>query len=107
MNLPNWKFLAHLLPASRRPEEVLTPEKRLQLFSTVTEHDNCLNAVLSQMQETLATEFHVAISTAHNPEQRLRACEGMRLAYHAMQNIEKERAEAHAWRRERETQRPA
>ena len=96
------KFLQRLLPASRRKVAVLTPEKRLELFSTVTDTDNCLAAVLDSLQETLEGEFQIAISTAHTAEQRLRACEGMRVSYHNLQNIERERGDAKKWREERE-----
>ena len=95
-------FLKRLLPAGRRKAKVLTSVERLELYSTVSDTDNCLRAVLDQLEETLEGEFQVAISTAHTPEQRLRACEGMRVSYHNLQNIEREREDAKAWRNQRD-----
>lgn len=83
---------------------VPTPEKRLELFSTVTENDNCLRAVLDRLEETLEVEFHTAIDPQRSDAERMRALEGLRISYHNLRMIEQERLEAKEWVRSRAAQ---
>lgn len=97
------KFLSRLVPERFQVVRALPNEKRLELFSTVGDHDPCLVAVTDGLMESLEIEFITAISDCPDAE-KLRAVERMRAAYHALRNIEREREEAKTMRREREQQ---
>lgn len=97
------KYLHRLLPERMRPRHSLTPEKRLELFSTVTDHDPCLVAVMDGLTQSLEIEFQTAITVTTDVE-KLRAVERMRAVYSMLHNIESEREQAKALRAARETQ---
>lgn len=93
-------WLSRLLPPALRKREVLPPDKRRELWATVSEHDNCLRAVLDRLQETLEGEFHIAIDPTRTDVEKLRALEGLRVCYYQLRMIDEERAAALEWKRE-------
>lgn len=92
-------FLARLLPERLRVREVLPDTKRMELLATVGDHDPCLRVVLDLQQETLEHEFYAAIDLTRSDVERLRACEGMRVAFYNLKKLEEQRAAAIEWRR--------
>jgi hypothetical protein len=99
------EILSRLVPEKFRRRPVIAPEERLKLFATVSDNDNCLRAVTDQMQELLEGEFMTAINPERTDAQRLRACDGMRVAFWSLHNLEAERQAANRQRAEREQQR--
>ena len=95
-------FLSRLLPARLQRRTPMVNEDRLRLLAGVTDTDACLKVVLDIVQELLESEFHAAIDPERPAEQRLRACDGMRIAYFNLHRIEAERASAKAWREEQD-----
>jgi len=90
-------LLKRLKPERIREVPVLKDEERLRLFASVQDHDPCLKAVLDRLEETLEGEFMVAIDPRRSDNEKLRACEGLRVAYYDLQFIESARQEARAW----------
>lgn len=101
---PNLAFLARLLPARLRRRPVLAPEKRRELWASVGEHDPCLRAVLDTLQEGFEQEFLVMIDPGRTDGEVLRAAQGLRRAWHTLQQLEDERAEALEWKQRNETE---
>lgn len=101
------EIISRLMPARLRVRPELTPGKRTELWSTVADQDNCLRATVDQLQETLEGEFLVAIDPQRSDTERLRALEGLRIAYWMLKRIEDERDQAKAWRTEQERARTA
>lgn len=93
------RFLSRVLPERLRSREVLTDSKRMELLGSVGDHDPCLRAVLDLQQETLEHEFYQAINPQQSDLVRLRACEGMRVAFYNLKRLEDERAKAAEWRK--------
>lgn len=85
-----------------RRREVLADAERIKLLATVAEHDPCLRAVFDLAAEKLECEFHQVIDPQLPAEQRQRACDGLRVAYHFLTSLENELARAQAWRHEHE-----
>ena len=95
-------WLSRFIPKRQRPREVLVDDQRLRLLAGVAENDNCLRAVLDLAQEKMECEFHQVIDPQLPAEQRSRACDGLRVAYHFLTSLEAELAAAKAWREEQE-----
>lgn len=102
MRMPLSKFLYGLLPESLRPRPILEKEMRMRMFATVGDHDPCLLAVVDRLQETMESDFNVAIDPTRTDLDRLRACEGLRVSYWNLHFIEKERTEAKAWKEKKD-----
>ena len=96
--------ISRLLPARLRPVPVLETGERTKLFASVNDHDPCLRAVTDRLAETLEGEFLIAIDPTRSDTDKLRACEGMRVAYYNLRFIEDERDAAKAWRKALEEQ---
>jgi hypothetical protein len=94
------RFLSRVLPARLQQRPELPDPKRRELLATVGDHDPCLRVVLDLQQETLAHEFYAAIDLTRTDGERLRACEGMRVAFYNLKRLEEERAAAIEWRRQ-------
>lgn len=90
-------FLETLLPTCLRKTPPLEATERMKLLSTVPDTDNCLRAVEDLLKEHLIQEFMVAIDPQRDDLQKLRACEGMRVHYYALQELESERERAKEW----------
>lgn len=80
-------------------------EERLKLFAAVSDGDPCLRVINERLQETLQSEFMVAINPQRTDAERLRACEGCRISYWNLHFIEDEREKAKAWKTEQEQKR--
>lgn len=96
------QFLARLFPARLQVAPTPTHEERRQWLANVGENDPMLKAALDILQETLEREFYAATSFNAPDVERLRACDGMRVAFLALRQIEGERAAAKKWRAEQE-----
>jgi hypothetical protein len=88
------RFLESLIPERLRKVKPLLPEQRLKLLSTVADTDNCLRAVEDLLQSHLEQEFFAAIDPRASDAQIVRACQGLRVHYYALQALEEERARA-------------
>jgi hypothetical protein len=88
------KFLQRLLPERWRTKLVPTSEARAKMLATVADNDPGFAACQDIQQETLEREFYAAIDFNRTDGERLRACEGMRVAFYTMHRLEGERAAA-------------
>ena len=91
------KFIARLLPERLRPVKNLDPDQRTKLLAGVSEQDPCLRAITDRLAETLEGEFMVVIDPTRSDLDKLRACEGLRVAYWNLRFLEDERTAARAW----------
>jgi hypothetical protein len=96
-------LLERLFPARLQATPPPTNEERRKWLANVGDNDPCLKAHLDILQETLEREFYAATSFNSPDVERLRACDGMRVAFLALRQMESERAQAKAWRAEQET----
>lgn len=98
------QWLSRLLPPRLRTREVLDAEQhqRRALLANVQDNDPCLRAVLDRLQETMESEFLMVIDTTRSAEERLRACEGLRVCFYQLKFIEEERAAAIEWKNEQQ-----
>lgn len=92
--------LERLLPARLRKTKPIEPDDRMRLFAQVSDGDPCLRGVIDRLQQTLETEFAVAIDPTRSDTEKLRACEGMRISYYNLTFIEQERDKAKEWLRQ-------
>lgn len=102
--IEDWSFLSRLLPKRLQRRAPLANEERLKLLAGVADHDPCLRAVQDLGQELLESEFHRVIDAELPDEQRLRACDGLRMAYYQLRHLEDQHAAAKRWREELERQ---
>jgi len=96
------KFIESLLPARLQKRKALADEERLKLLSTVPDTDNGLRAIEDILTENLLQEFYVVIDPNRDDTTKLRACEGLRVHFYALQKIETERERATEWRKQQE-----
>ena len=87
-------FLSRLVPPLLRTREVLDDTERLRLLANCEANNPVLRAILDRLQETLEYEFHVVIDPQRSNEERLRACEGLRVSYYNLKQIEDDRLRA-------------
>ena len=95
-------WLNRLWPERWRAKPALPPVERYKLLAAVAENEPCLRAVLDIAAEKLESEFQMVIDPQLPAEQRQRACDGLRVAYHFLLSLEDEIARAKAWRAEQE-----
>jgi hypothetical protein len=93
-------FLEKLIPKRLRTRAELKENERLLLFSQIQDADPALRAILDRLQETLEAEFYVAIDPGRTDVEKLRSCEGMRVAFFNLKFIEDERDKARDWVKE-------
>lgn len=74
--------------------------ERLKLLAQVAENDVGMRVTYDVIAERLATEFFVAIDVGQSAENKLRACEGMRVSWALLQALEQEREAAKEWKKE-------
>lgn len=88
------KLLQRLIPARWRKREVPTSERRVEMLKGVADNDPGFAACMDIQQETLEREFYAAIDFNRSDAERLRACDGMRVAFYNLHRLEEERAQA-------------
>lgn len=88
------RFLQRLIPERWRTRHVPSSDERVQMLKTVADNDPGFMACMDIQQETLEVEFYAATDPRKSDQERLRACDAMRVALYNMHRLEEERAQA-------------